>query len=132
MAISILNNIASLAAQNRLPIAQANLTNTLEQLSSGSRINSGSDDAAGLATSNGLQANIAALTQSGQQASSSFGPFQVAEGSLAQVTALLHRATTLATESSNGTLSTAQRTATQAECAQINFRCSIHSSADWS
>lgn len=120
MAISILNNIASLAAENQLSITQASLTNTLEQLSSGSRINSGSDDAAGLAIANGLQANIAALTQSGQNASSSVGSLQVADGSLAQVTSLLDRATTLATESSNGTLSTAQRTATQAEYAQIN------------
>ena len=64
MAISILNNIPSLAAQNQLVVTQANLQKTLEQLSSGSRINTGADDAAGLAIADGLQANVTALTQS--------------------------------------------------------------------
>ena len=68
MAISILNNIASLTAQNQLNITQTNLQKTLFQLSSGSRINSGADDAAGLAIANGLQANVTALTQSAQNA----------------------------------------------------------------
>ena len=64
MAISILNNIPSLAAQNQLVVTQANLQKTLERLSSGSRINTGADDAAGLAIADGLQANVTALTQS--------------------------------------------------------------------
>ena len=58
MAISILNNIASIAAQNQLSITNASLNSSLLQLSSGSRINSGADDAAGLAVADGLQANI--------------------------------------------------------------------------
>ena len=53
MAISILNNIASLSAENQLSITQKNLQKTLFELSSGSRINSGADDAAGLAIANG-------------------------------------------------------------------------------
>jgi flagellin len=120
MAISILNNIASLTAQNQLSVTQANLNKTLFQLSSGSRINSGADDAAGLAIADGLHANITALTQSAQNANSGVGSLQVADGSLAQVTALLNRAVTLATESSNGTVSDSQRTAIQAEYQQIN------------
>lgn len=119
MSISILNNIASLTAQNQLSVTQANLNKTLFQLSSGSRINSGADDAAGLAIADGLHANITALTQSAQNANSGVGSLQVADGSLAQVTQLLNRATTLATESSNGTVSNTQRTALQAEYAQI-------------
>jgi flagellin len=119
MAISILNNIASLAAQNQLSVTQSNLNKTLFQLSSGSRINSGADDAAGLAIADGLHANITALTQSAQNANSGVGSLQVADGSLAQVTQLLNRAVTLATESSNGTVSNTQRTAIQAEYAQI-------------
>ena len=120
MAISILNNIASLAAQNQLSITQSNLDKTLNQLSSGSRINTGADDAAGLAIANGLQANITALTQSAQNANAGVGSLQVADGALAQVTTLLNRAVTLATESANGSVSDAQRTAVQAEYAQIN------------
>ncbi len=120
MAISILNNIASLTAQNQLSVTQSNLNKTLFQLSSGSRINSGADDAAGLAIADGLHANITALTQSAQNANSGVGSLQVADGSLAQVTQLLNRAVTLATESSNGTVSDTQRTAIQAEYAQIN------------
>jgi flagellin len=119
MAISILNNIASLTAQNQLAVTQSNLNKTLFQLSSGSRINSGADDAAGLAIADGLHANITALTQSAQNANSGVGSLQVADGSLAQVTQLLNRAVTLATESSNGTVSNTQRTAIQAEYAQI-------------
>src|SRR3984893_15320131 len=114
MPLSILNNIPSLVAQNNLSITSQNLQKTLFQLSSGSRINSGADDAAGLAIADGLHANVTALTQSAQNANSGVGSLQVADGSLAQVTQLLHRAVTLATESSNGTVSNAQRTALQA------------------
>ena len=64
MALSILNNIASLAAQNQLAVTGNNLQKTLFRLSSGSRINSGADDAAGLAIADGLQANITGLTLS--------------------------------------------------------------------
>ena len=104
MAISILNNIPSLAAQNQLSITQMNLQNTLYELSSGSRINSGADDAAGLAIADGLNANITALTQSAQNATDGTGKLQVADGALSQVTTLLNRAVTLATESANGTV----------------------------
>ena len=119
MAISILNNIASLSAENQLSITQNNLQKTLFQLSSGSRINSGADDAAGLAIANGLQANVTALNQSVQNANSGTGQLQVADGALAQVTTLLNRAVTLATEASNGTVSDQQRTALDAEFTQI-------------
>jgi flagellin len=119
MAISILNNIASLTAQNQLSITQTNLQKTLFQLSSGSRINSGADDAAGLAIANGLQANITALTQSANNASSGIGSLQVADGALSQVTTLLNRAVTLSTESATGTVSSTQRTALDAEFTQI-------------
>jgi len=119
MALSILNNIASLAAQNQLSITNKNLQTTLFQLSSGQRINSGADDAAGLAIANGLQANVTALTQSSQNATNGYGMLQVADGALSQVTSLLNRAVTLATESSTGTVSDSQRTALNAEFSSI-------------
>jgi len=119
MALSILNNIPSLVAQNQLSITNQNLQKTLFRLSSGSRINSGADDAAGLAIADGLHANETALTQSAQNASSGVGALQVADGALAQVTTLLNRAVTLATESSTGTVSASQRGALDAEFTQI-------------
>ena len=119
MALTILNNIAALAAENQLNITNNSLNTTLEQLSSGSRINSGADDPAGLAIANGLEANISALTQSASNATDGVGELQVADGALSQVTTLLDRAVTLATESATGTVSNSQRTALDAEYESI-------------
>jgi len=117
--LSLLNNIPSLLAENQLDLTQANLNKTLEQLSSGSRINSGADDPAGLAIANGLEANIAALQQSAANANDGVGALQVADGALSQVTTMLNRAVTLATEAANGTVSDNQRTAINTEFQQI-------------
>jgi flagellin len=119
MALSILNNIPSLAAQNQLSITGSSLQKTLFRLSSGSRINSGADDAAGLAIADGLRANVTALTQSSRNATDGIGMMQVADGALSQVTSLLNRAVTLATESANGTVSDTQRKALNAEFSAI-------------
>lgn len=108
MSLGLLNNIASIYAQNNLNQTQASLQNTLTQLSSGSRINSGADDAAGLAVADGLHANVAALNQSTQNVNAGIGLLQTADGALSQVTNLLNRAVTLATESANGTLNASQ------------------------
>jgi len=108
MSLGVLNNIAAIYAQNNLNNTQNSLQNTLTQLSSGSRINSGADDAAGLAVADGLHANEAALTQSTQNASDGIGLLQTADGALSQVTNLLNRAVTLSTEAANGTLTTSQ------------------------
>jgi flagellin len=119
MALSILNNIPSLVAENQLNTTQANLQKTLYQLASGSRINSGADDAAGLSIANSLQANITALTQSQQNANDGVGQLQVADGALSQVTSLLNRAVTLATEAATGTVNGAQQTALNTEFTSI-------------
>jgi len=119
MSFSILNNIPAIDAQGYLSNTQNSLQNTLLQLSSGSRINSGADDAAGLAIANGLEANITALNQSANNANDGVGALQVADGALSQVTTLLNRAVTLATESSTGTVSSSQRQALDAEFTQI-------------
>src|SRR6266576_5496659 len=139
MALSILNNIPSLAAQNQLAITGAGLSKTLFRLSSGSRINSGADDAAGLAIADGLRANISALTQSSRDANDGTGKLQVADGALAQVTNLLNRAVTLATESANGTVSDAQRgaldnefTAIKAEIDRIGSNTTFNGTAVFS
>jgi len=119
MAISILNNISALAAENQINLTQTSLQKTLAQLSSGQRINSGADDAAGLSIANGIQANISALTQSAQNATAGTGMLQVADGALSQVTSLLNRAVTLATEASNGTVAPGQFTAMNNEFGNI-------------
>ena len=117
--LSILNNISSLQAQNSFNMSATSLGKTLQQLSTGQRINSGADDAAGLAIANGLQANVTALTQSVQNASDGVGMLQVADGALSQITTLLNRAVTLATEASTGTVSNQQRTSLDAEFQSI-------------
>jgi flagellin len=117
--LSILNNISSLQAQNSLNMTATSLGKTLQQLSTGQRINSGADDAAGLAIANGLQANVTALTQSVQNASDGVGLLQVADGALSQITTLLNRAVTLATESASGTVSNQQRSSLDAEFQSI-------------
>ncbi len=119
MSLSVLNNVASLVAQNQLTITNGNLQKALFQLSSGSRINTGADDAAGLAIADGLHANITALTQSARNANDGVGELQVADGSLAAVTTLLNRAVTIATEAATGTVSDAQRVALNDEFTAI-------------
>jgi len=119
MSLSVLNNVASLAAQNQLTITNGNLQKALFQLSSGSRINTGADDAAGLAIADGLHANITALTQSARNANDGVGELQVADGSLAAVTTLLNRAVTIATEAATGTVSDPQRVALNDEFTAI-------------
>src|ERR1700759_5629635 len=119
MALGVLNNISAIYAQNNLANTQASLSKTLQQLSSGSRINSGADDAAGLSLSNALQSSSTALSQSAKNASEGVDFLQVADGALSQVTTLLNRAVTLATEASTGTVSSSQRGGLDAEFTQI-------------
>jgi flagellin len=119
MALSVLNNIPSLVARNELAATGQNLQKTLFRLASGSRINSGADDAAGLAIADGLRANVTGLAQSSRNANDGVGSLQVADGALAQVTNLLNRAITLATQAATGTVSGSQRTALDAEFTAI-------------
>jgi flagellin len=119
MALGVLNNLSAIYAENNLNNTNNSLQTVLQQLSSGSRINSGADDAAGLSLVNGLGANSAALTQSETNSTEGVGLLQVADGALSQVTSLLNRAITLATEASNGTLNTSQESAANQEYQSI-------------
>ena len=119
MSLGVLNNLNAMYAENNLNNTSNSLAKTLQQLSSGSRINSGADDAAGLSLVNGLQANATALTQSSTNATEGVGLLQVADGALSQVTSLLNRAVTLATEASNGTLNSTQDAAANQEYQSI-------------
>jgi flagellin len=119
MSLGVLNNVSSLSAQNQLSMTNASLQKTLYRLSSGSKLNSGADDAAGLSIANGLAANITALTQSSSNATNGVGKLQVGDGALSQITTLLNRAVTLATESANDTVTASQRTALDTEFKSI-------------
>ena len=119
MSLGVLNNISAVYAENALNTSNSNLSKTLQQLSSGSKINSGADDAAGLSLVSGLQANQSALTQSQTNAQEGVGLLQVADGALSQVTSLLNRAVTLATEAANGTLNSTQDMAANQEYQSI-------------
>jgi flagellin len=119
MSLGVLNNINAIYAENNLNNTSNSLSKVLNQLSSGSKINSGADDAAGLSLVNGLAANSAALTQSATNATEGVGLLQVADGALSQVTSLLNRVVTLATEASNGTLNTSQTDAANQEYQSI-------------
>ena len=119
MSLGVLNNLSAVYAENYLNNTNSSLNTVLQQLSSGSKINSGADDAAGLSLVNGLQANQQALNQSKTNAQEGSGLLQVADGALSQVTSLLNRAVTLATEAANGTLNSTQETAANQEYQSI-------------
>ncbi len=119
MSLGVLNNISAIYAENNLNSSNNSLNTVLQQLSSGSKINSGADDAAGLSLVSGLEANQTALTQSQTNASEGVALLKVADGALAQVTSLLNRAVTLATEASNGSLNATQDTAANQEYQSI-------------
>ena len=117
--ISVINNVSSLVAENALSSTQASLQSTLTELSTGLKLNSGSQDPAAISIADGLGANIAALTQSSQNASNGVGLLQTADGALSQVTNLLNQAVTIATEAANGGLTTDQATAADTEFQSI-------------
>ena len=119
MSLSILNSVSSLVAENSLNQTAVGLQKALLQLSTGLKINSSADDAAGLDIASGLQANVAALVQSYTNANNGVSFLQVADGALAQVTTLLNRAVTLATESASSGLTSQQRDAVNTEYQSI-------------
>jgi flagellin len=119
MSLGVLNNLNAVYAENNLNNTSNSLSKVLNQLSSGSKINSGADDAAGLSLVDGLQANSMALAQSQTNATEGVGLLTVADGALSQVTNLLNRAVTLATEASNGTLNSSQDSAANSEYQSI-------------
>jgi flagellin len=116
---SILNNISGLNAQNQLNINNVSLSRTLLRLSSGRRINSGADDAAGLQIADSLRANVRAIDQAVRNANDGIGVAQIADGALQEITNLLTRAVTLAEEAATETVDSTGRASLNAEYAQI-------------
>lgn len=103
MSLSVQTNVASLEAQNFVNVNTNFQNNTIEQLSSGYRINNSGDDAAGLATANQYAGTIATLTQGVINAGNSGSTLQIADGGLSNITTILNRLQTLATESASST-----------------------------
>ena len=103
MSISIQTNVASLEAQNFIRVNNSFQNNTIEQLSSGYRINSSADDAAGLAVANQYDGNISELTQGVLNANNGISGLQIVDGGLSNISTILDRLRTLATESASAT-----------------------------
>ena len=102
MSFSINTNITSLQAQNYLRLTSDFQSNTINQVTSGKRIVNSGDDAAGLAVANEDRSNEAVLTQGIQNANNGLATLQTADGGLSNISQLLDRARTLATESASG------------------------------
>ena len=115
MALTVNTNIASLTAQRNLSGSQNMLSTSLERLSSGLRINSAKDDAAGLSISSRFEAQIRGLNQGVRNANDGISLAQTAEGALSEVTGNLQRIRELAVQSANATNSSADRATLQAE-----------------
>ncbi|TPW17069.1 MAG: Flagellin-like protein, partial [Halothiobacillaceae bacterium] len=119
MGQSINTNIASMNAQRNLSKSQSQLGVSLQRLSSGLRINSAKDDAAGLAISNRFTTQIRGLDQAARNANDGISLAQTAEGALAETTSALQRIRELSIQSANSTNSAADRAALQSEVNQL-------------
>ena len=119
MAQVISTNIASLNAQRNLNKSQSALNTSLQRLSSGMRINSAKDDAAGLAISERFTAQIRGLNQAVRNSNDGISLAQTAEGALGEVTNNLQRIRELAVQSANATNSSSDRAAMQQEVSQL-------------
>jgi len=116
---SAVNNISGLNAQNQLNLNNVSLSRTLLRLSSGKRINSGADDAAGLQIADSLRANTYALNQAVRNANDGIGVAQIADGALQEITNLLTRSVTLAEEAATETIDSVGRASLNAEFTEI-------------
>ncbi|MDC6163627.1 flagellin [Achromobacter xylosoxidans] len=121
MAAVINTNYLSLVAQNNLNKSQSALGTAIERLSSGLRINSAKDDAAGMAIANRFTANVRGLTQASRNANDGISLAQTTEGAAAEITTHLQRVRELAVQAGNGSYSQEQKDSIQDE---INQRLS--------
>ncbi|EID4418694.1 flagellin [Vibrio vulnificus] len=120
MAITVNTNVSALVAQRHLANATDMLNQSLERLSSGQRINSAKDDAAGLQISNRLQSQMRGLDIAVRNANDGISIMQTAEGAMNETTNILQRMRDLSLQSANGSNSHAERTALQEEMTALN------------
>ena len=119
MSIYVNTNVTSLNTTNKLSKATHSLDTTYKRLSSGYRINSAKDDAAGLQISDRLTSQINGLKQGNRNANDGIALAQTAEGALDEVHTMLQRIRTLSVQAANGTNTTADRNSIQGEVSQL-------------
>jgi flagellin len=119
MAQAINTNLPSLNAQRNLDHSQASLTTSLQRLSSGLRINSAKDDAAGLSISERMGSQIRGLNQAARNANDAISLAQTTEGNLSEISNVLQRIREIAVQSANDTNTTADRTSLQNEVTSL-------------
>ncbi len=131
--MSVINtNMKSLITQNNLTVNNRALSSAMEKLSTGKRINSAGDDAAGLAISNKMTAQIRGLNQSVRNANDGISMIQTAEGALTEVTNMLQRMRELAVQSANDTNTSSDRFALDLEYQQLGREISrIATNTQW-
>jgi flagellin len=119
MSMVINSNLNSLAVQSKLGRSQDDLASTIQRLSSGLRISTAKDDAAGLAISERMTTKVRGLSQAARNLNDGISMLQVAEGGLSSIAANLQRARELSVQAANGTLSTADKQSLQQEVSQL-------------
>jgi flagellin len=131
--MSVINtNVKSLIAQNAITVNNRSLTKAMEQLSTGKRINSAADDAAGLAIASKMTSQIRGLNQAVRNANDGISLLQTAEGATQEVTNMLQRMRELAVQAANDTYSTNDRSALQLEYDALSDEITrIHENTRW-
>ena len=125
-------NINSLISQNALTRNNRSLSSSMEQLSTGKRINSAADDAAGLAISNKMTAQIRGLNQAVRNANDGISMLQTAEGATQEITNMLQRMRELAVQAANDTYQSSDRSALNAEVKELQSEISrIGKNTEW-
>ena len=131
--MSVINtNVKSMVAQNAMTVNNRALSKTMEQLSTGKRINAAADDAAGLAIANRMTAQIKALDQSVRNANDGISMMQTAEGATKEITTMLQRMRELSVQAANDSYSADDRTAIAGEMTQLTSEITrIASNTQW-
>ncbi len=131
--MSVINtNVKSLVAQNALTVNNRSLSKAMEQLSTGKRINTAADDAAGLAISNKMTAQIRGLNQAVRNANDGISMLQTAEGATQEITNMLQRMRELAVQAANDTYTAEDRSALNAEVTALSAEITrIADNTEW-
>lgn len=131
--MSVINtNVKSMVAQNAMTVNNRALSKTMEQLSTGKRINAASDDAAGLAIANRMTAQVKALDQSVRNANDGISMLQTAEGATKEITNMLQRMRELSVQAANDSYSADDRTAIAGEMTQLTDEITrVASNTQW-
>ncbi len=119
MAMTINTNVVSLNAQRNTSMSQSSLSTSMQRLSSGLRVNSAKDDAAGLAIASRMDAQVRGMNVAARNANDAISLAQTAEGAIGKLSDMVQRMRELAVQSANGTNTNADRTSLDAEYQQL-------------